>query len=474
METEEENIQEEGLPVEKKGDLRANKAYKFIIGFVIAVALLIFVISTVVLVIKVIPDISTLVAGVFQSTDKNTTDSSSNDPLLSVTDSFLATGDMVTFSWKENESLGKYSLTFLCEDEDEISIEHRDDFTDCGDALLFNQGETEADITFTSNKKRYVDIPSILEFEDQDGNIDTIDEIQITVSNKNPNDGSILGIDTDNGDTSINVTSTDDTPAKTSPAPVRDLSVQILQVGEVVNEQIIGSSSFDTNAVIGMRFEIRNNGNVSTGSWLFQIILPVVKTSDRLFNSGIQGSLSPGESTIYTITFSGIRGGNNLALISVDPQNLIRESSENNNQAQASFNSTGNGFTGSNTGEADFDIDLIAIGRISGSRFIETNNIDVDDELAIKFRVTNIGGETTENWRFDVEVDEPRNADDLDYRSKRYDKLDPGEYREVILRYDNLDEDGNYDFDIEVDQEKDTDEDKRSNNKIRFDVDIDN
>ena len=195
--------------------------------------------------------------------------------------------------------------------------------------------------------------------------------------------------------------------------------------------------------------------------------------SSRLFNSGIQNSLTPGSGVIYTLTFSGLLSGTNQALITADIQNTVAESNESNNQAQVTFTVSGGNSAVNGSGEADFDIDLIAIGRISGSRFIETDNLDTSDELAIRFRVTNSGGEETKDWMVEVDVDEPSNADDLDYESKRFSELDPGESREITISFDNLDEDGDYDFEIEVDSEKDTDEKSRSNNTIRFDVEID-
>jgi len=489
------NQENEAQQKEAPKDIKTSKAYKFIVGFVIVVALLIFLISTAVLLIKIVPDTFSLISGVYSSVkDGQTTSDSESETeteaettssLFSVSDSFVDIGETVTFSWERSDTNGIYSIAFLCDDVDNVTIEYQDDFITCGDTLIFDQRESEAEVSIISSAKRYVDIPVILELENDEG-INTIAELKLTVSNKNPNStpnsGDVLGVDntddTTDSETPVTVITEPQTSIPTTPVvnttPVRDLSVRMLQAGPVVNGQIVNTSSFDGNSVAAIRFEVRNSGNVSTGSWTFQAVLPTADTNSRLFNSGIQNSLTPGSGVIFTLSFSGLVNGTNQAIVSVDPQNLIAENFEGNNQATALFSVSGGNSVATGSGEADFDVDLIGIGRLSGSRFVETNNLDVDDEIAIKFRVTNIGGKKTADWRFEIDVDEPNGASDLDYRSKKYDALQPGESREITISFDNLDEDGDYDFDIEIDPEKDTDEDRRGNNRLRFDIDIDN
>jgi hypothetical protein len=467
-------------PAEDQPEPQTNKAYKYITGFVIAVALLIFLISAVILVVQIVPDTIKLIAGISQSitTDEGETPEEESISPLSADDSFVRIGEPVTISWSDtrDQEEGVYSLLLLCDDE-EVDIEHKDAFYSCGDSLFFEPGEEQAKISILSSTKRYVNIPIILEFENDEG-IETIDEIELTIANDDPDLGVVLGTNTDDDTVVIDKEdSSDNSISDTSnftTTPTRDLAVQMLQAGPMVNGVIVSNASSDLGSVAVIRFEIRNNGNVSTGPWSFQAVLPLADISSRVFNSGLQNSLSPGSGVIYTLTFSGLREGTNQALVNVDPTNIVSETYEGNNQASATFYVSGSSNFSTGNGDADFDIDLISIGRLSGSRFIETDNLDVDDELAIQFRVTNIGGEETEDWRFEVDVDEPSRADDLDYRSQRYDALLPGEHRTITISFDGLEEDGDYDFDIEVDPDKDTNEDHRSNNRLRFDVDIDN
>ncbi|MCI5108487.1 MAG: hypothetical protein MRY49_01410, partial [Candidatus Pacebacteria bacterium] len=61
----------------------------------------------------------------------------------------------------------------------------------------------------------------------------------------------------------------------------------------------------------------------------------------------------------------------------------------------------------------------------------------------------------------------------LDYRSRRYNSLLPGEYRDITVSFDNLPDDGRYEFDIEIDPDRDTREETRSNNDLNLDIDVD-
>lgn len=454
---------------------KTNRSYKFIVGFVITIALLVFIISTIVLLVKVVPDTISLVAGTFRAIGQdhpvvNMEETQTDEATpLSVNDSSINSGETITISWEKAETNGTHALIFLCEESSGITIEHGEDFFECGDYLDFGQNETQVKISVIYSQKTFADLPIVLEFEKENGEINTVGEIVVTVLNKDLVDGVVLSEETS---TSPAANSTNPQTSTSVPAH-RDLAVRIIQAGPIVNGQIVNTGSFDGNSIVRIQFEIKNNGNISTGPWSFQAVLPTADFNSRLFNSGTQNSLAPGSGVIYTMTFSGLLSGTNQALISVDPQNLISESTETNNQARVAFTVSGGSSITNGTGRADFDIDLIAIGRISGSRFIETNNLDTRDELAIRFRVTNIGGKKTEDWRFEIDVDEPRGANNLDFRSKRFSELDPGESREITVSFDNIDEDGDYDFEIEVDSDRDTNERSRSNNTIKFDVDID-
>ena len=121
---------------------------------------------------------------------------------------------------------------------------------------------------------------------------------------------------------------------------------------------------------------------------------------------------------------------------------------------------------------ADFVIDDLEVGYLRGSRFYDDDEADEGDDVAIRFIVRNEGGESTNDWRFEVK-DTPYDDSDNDYRSGRYNRLRPGEEIEIIVEFENVDE-GRYDIEVEVDSEDDTDEESENNNDDSVELDVDN
>lgn len=113
-----------------------------------------------------------------------------------------------------------------------------------------------------------------------------------------------------------------------------DLAVRILQVGLMTNgtNLITNQNQFSYSDMVGIRFEIRNDGDTNTGPWSFTATLPSISTPT--YNSNTQISLKPGESIIFTLGFSNLSGQyNGVITINADPLNLISESNKINNTA---------------------------------------------------------------------------------------------------------------------------------------------
>ena len=148
---ENQNPEEVAKPEEK--EIKTNKAYKFIVGFVIVVALLIFIVSTIVLLVKIVPDLTSLVAGTFRAIGQDqpveNMDGTQTDgtALFSVDDSSINSGETITLSWEQVETNGTYTLIFLCDEQSGVAIEHGENFVECGDYLDFDQSETQAQIS---------------------------------------------------------------------------------------------------------------------------------------------------------------------------------------------------------------------------------------------------------------------------------------------------------------------------------------
>jgi hypothetical protein len=92
--------------------------------------------------------------------------------------------------------------------------------------------------------------------------------------------------------------------------------------------------------MVGIKFEVRNDGDTVTGPWSFTASLPSLSTP--VYNSNTQISLRPGDSIIFTLGFSNLTGQNqSLITVNVDPANQVRESVETNNVLTAPISVTG-------------------------------------------------------------------------------------------------------------------------------------
>ena len=111
-----------------------------------------------------------------------------------------------------------------------------------------------------------------------------------------------------------------------------DLVIRMLQIGLLNSgtNMISNQTQFSYSDMVGIKFEVRNDGDANTGPWSFTATLPSLSTP--IYNSNTQISLKPGESIIFTLGFTNLTNiySNNIT-INVDPQNLVAESNKSNN-----------------------------------------------------------------------------------------------------------------------------------------------
>jgi len=111
-----------------------------------------------------------------------------------------------------------------------------------------------------------------------------------------------------------------------------DLAVRILQTG-LLNQGtnlIVNQTQFNYSDLVGIKFEVRNDGDANTGIWNFTATLPSISTPT--YSSNAQISLRPGESIVFTLGFSNLTSQEiSLITINVDPQNIVSETVEYNN-----------------------------------------------------------------------------------------------------------------------------------------------
>jgi hypothetical protein len=111
-----------------------------------------------------------------------------------------------------------------------------------------------------------------------------------------------------------------------------DLALRLIQTGLLNGgtNMLTNQTQFSRNDMAGVKFEIRNDGDVATGPWYFTASLPSLSTP--IYNSNIQNSLKPGDKIVYTLGFTNLTNEKaGLITINADPQNTVYESNEANN-----------------------------------------------------------------------------------------------------------------------------------------------
>lgn len=207
---------------------------------------------------------------------------------------------------------------------------------------------------------------------------------------------------------------------------------------------------------------VYNYGNTSTGPWEFSYT--DAENPSRTSLSPIQAGLKSGQGLAITVGFDGQDNTRQTINVTLDPLNKVVESNETNNSKSVIISGNTNTYSDysfNSNNDADLTITVLEVGRISGSRFVEDDEIDEDDTAAVRFVVKNEGGESTGSWRFKID-NLPYIKDDT-YRSKSYSSLRPGQSTEIIADFEGINK-GRYSLKVEVDSDDDVNEERENNN----------
>jgi hypothetical protein len=236
------------------------------------------------------------------------------------------------------------------------------------------------------------------------------------------------------------------------------------------------SNRIEEDEIGGVEFTVINDGGTATGPWTFTYTEPTARGDVR--SAGTQPSIPAGSSLTYTIQFPSYAEGMKSTTITLDTSNSVAERNEYDNSrteillfdATSNDQGTGSGSFNKND-DANLTVEILGTGRLDGRRFVETDNVDSNDELAVRFKIKNDGGESTGAWRFTVEL---TGDDDQDYESARQPSLAPGQSAEYTLAFDGIDRDAEtVTFKVTADSDDDVDEeDERDNDeseRVRLD-----
>jgi hypothetical protein len=382
---------------------------------------------------------------------------------------------LVSFVYEPGDVVGQYHVSYSCVDGLFFDIQSKDGPKRiiCDTPLRLGSNINAISLTPLFTKQiGFVDSTLTISYRDAQSNIlasgtktITIKEDEATATpEENPYEvnGTLSG---------STVTTTEVTPVKTTPTttytnpttgtytqPTKDLVITY-----------IAPSVYDSSFVM----YVYNHGNTPTGPWEFTYT--DAENPSQLLLSPVQASLGKGQGLAVTVRFDGQNNSRQTIFVVVDPYNRIAETNESNNSASVVITGDPSGSNGGGSYNPNDDADLVItsmeVGRLSGSRFIEDDEVDEGDSAAVRFVVKNKGGESTGSWRFEID-NLPFDEDDT-YRSKSYSSLRPGESIEIIVEFNNVDE-GRYSIRVEVDSDDDVDEEDESNNTKSRTLEVNN
>ena len=431
----------------------------FILGIIIIVVILAFA------VIKIIPKVFSGFASVAKIIKSPFVDKSIS---IEASDDALKSGDTTVLAWEYNPTTkGSYVLSYACVSNVQISMATTNGAQRliCNTPYTFPDNIQAVEITPTITRENLeIDIPFSIEFitsEDEsvaDGSAD------INVSNKKgdslASSGTIVSTPiitgaADDKDNDVKPTSTS-RPSTGVVAPAYNYP----RIADLAISNMVDNSS----GLIS--FTVSNIGSAATGNWLFNYTTPDGETS----YSPLQASLNPGDAIRYTLRFNDLTDG--TMSINVDPQNSVYESNNANNSIAMRVGGNDGNYNGSidydEDDDADLDIDSYEVGRMVGNSFREDDNIEDNDDAAVRFTVINKGGENTGSWRFEIS----NTPDDGDtYRSKTQSSMRPGESRTITVEFNNPDT-GIFNMKLTLDSDDDVDEESEKNNTDTEELEI--
>ena len=362
---------------------------------------------------------------------------------------------------------GEYHISYSCEDSLLFDIQTSEGTKRMICNTPFNLGEKATEITLIpmlTKKNVFVDTNLRVSYKDFENNDETAyGTIYATIKNTDGSETTTGDITDDSSDAAVtsNFVEEDNSTDTSQPIQIGGNTV----APEYYGKPDLGLAQIArTGNESALSFTVYNYGRKSTGAWYFSYTDAL--NPSKIIISPIQPSLAPGQGLFIQVGFDGQRNSSQVINIYLDPNNIIHEANEGNNSSSVVIYGDRRGggsyyWEYDSDDDADLVIDDLEVGRMSGSRFVEDDDIDEDDDAAVSFTVRNRGGESTGRWRF--EIDNIPYDDDDNYRSGRQDSLRPGEETEIVVEFENPDE-GNYNIRVEVDSDDDVDEEREGNN----------
>jgi hypothetical protein len=307
----------------------------------------------------------------------------------------INSGESFVISFDHSPTVpGEYYLTYSCEDSLIFDIQSTNGLKRilCNAPFKLGQNIEIISLVPTLGKKNvFVDSNIKINYKDFENNDEVAyGESMITIKN------------TDGSNTASNPFDANFAGSTVTSAPVDDsTTTQTPKIGgNTVAPDYYGNADLTitniarTQGDSALSFTVYNYGTKPTGNWYFSYT--DAENPSRTLTSPIQPSLNPGQGLLTQIRFDSQRYDNQVVTIYLDSTNSVYESNESNNRSSVTIDGRNSSYRYNydDDDDADLVIEDLEVGRMSGSRFTEDDEIDEDDDAAVRFTVRNRGGES--------------------------------------------------------------------------------
>ncbi len=286
-----------------------------IVGFIATIAILVWL---AVMVVRLVPDTFATLASIAQSVS-----SPSRELTLSTEKNLVDASEPFAITWTKTRRAGTYGFSYGCMDGLAGSIHATGSVTplSCDTWVPLPDDHETATLSFTSEKRRFSDVPLKVRFIPQNG--ETLEKsVTVTIVNATIADaaeaGSKPAYETPVATTTpiVPANPAPQTPARPTVAPqapvsnpngYTDLAISHVGVGtyDERTKAFVAKTTLDNDGRAALRFVVTNIGTKTSGSWSYKATVP---TSDAdTYRSATQSPLIPGERAVVTVLFGDVR-----------------------------------------------------------------------------------------------------------------------------------------------------------------------
>lgn len=397
---------------------------------------------------------------------------------------------MLAWNHADKKEEGKYSVSYACGKDVIFDIVG----TEKSQRLICNQPLNLGDKVGTIKLRpiietdEYGTVPITIAFENIDGE-ETFSTINMLFNAEGQLASNQFVFNLNDNENVSDLSVSEPTSTSTSSTGNTDVSSQTAkptsyQTGAQKTEYVSGPADLrfsnayaDANNTVN--FTVINTGGQYSGAWTLSYTTPTSPIQTEY--SGTQISLAPGQALQFALRFNDRYVTRNSVTINIDPSNYVSESNESNNQTVVILPKiTGNydiyndrtyRSSSSSRDEADLVIEDLEVGYVTSSgRFVEDDEIDEDDDAAIRITVENRGDRDA--GRFDIEITYPSRYGGTKQITKRASALDEGDEDTYVIELHDIRKNRTNTIEVEVDSDDDVDEENERNNDddIRLEI----